>query len=39
MMEEGIGKSNGVNPFAGIPIPNLLDIILHGPKQSDEAMY
>ena len=28
-----------ISPFAGIPVPDFVDIILHDAKQSDEAMY
>ena len=28
-----------INPFAGIPVPDFVDIILHDAKRSDEAMY
>jgi 3-methyladenine DNA glycosylase AlkD len=28
-----------ISPFAGIPVPDFVDIILHDTKQSDEAMY
>jgi 3-methyladenine DNA glycosylase AlkD len=28
-----------INPFAGIPVPDFVDIILHDAKRGDEAMY
>ena len=38
-MDDGRGKKAQISPFAGIPVPNFVDIILHDAKRSDEAMY
>ncbi len=32
-------KKHSISPFAGIPVPDFVDIILHDAEQSDEAMY
>ena len=32
-------KRTKISPFAGIPVPDFVDIILHDAKRSDEAMY
>ena len=39
VMDDGRGKKAQISPFAGIPVPDFVDIILHDAKRSDEAMY
>ena len=38
-MDDGRGRKPLISPFAGIPVPDFVDIILHDAKRSDEAMY
>ena len=38
-MDKNIPSVSKVSPFAGLTIPQFLDIILHDSQQSDEAVY
>ena len=38
-MDDGRGNMAQISPFAGVPVPDFVDIILHDANRSDEAMY
>ena len=39
MMADGRCANLSISPFAGIPLPDFVDIILHDAERCDEAMY